>query len=221
MTLPLVALVDFDGVILKSPHAAKYINHKVTSYVGKRMNVSYHVAAAINRELYTAYGHTYLGLKAHGFATNLRDFNNDIYGVPDEWRGIVSDNQEWEAFLDHMNRLDVPVKLFSNADKRWLTSFIPYEQHIYSLQDYIETFDNLELLKPESSVYEFVHYHLPKCRYVFLDDKLGNFTKQSDQRWAHVWITPEARGSYKLKENHYMSSDLLSSVEVIRRLSRN
>lgn len=212
-----VALVDFDGVVLRNPRTSQYIHGKVTTYVSKKAGVCMPVAHAFNQELYTAYGHTYLGLKAHGFSHSLKDFNDYVYGNPEEYEHFKLNSGEWEGFVRTMKEHNVTVKLFSNADRRWLTNFIPYDKDLYSFQDYRDSVPELELLKPKRDIYDFVHYHLPKSKFVLIDDKVSSFcAKLSDPRWYHIWVTNSQHAHpAKLKDNQAMAPDLLTATNFI------
>jgi hypothetical protein len=211
-----VALVDFDGVVLRNPQATRYIHKKVVTYVSKKASVPMNLAHELNNEIYNTYGHTYLGLKAHGLSKSLEEFNDFVYGAPEEYEHLKIPEGEWGVFYKKLKEAGIKVKLFSNADNRWLNTFIPYDEDLYSFQDYKDSFHDLELLKPKRDIYDFVHYHLPKCKYVLLDDKICNFSvRLADPRWHHIWINPNHPHKCQLTSNQIIAPGLLEAADAI------
>jgi hypothetical protein len=212
----LVALVDFDGVVLRNPQTTQYIHKKVTTYVSKKAAVPMSLAHELNHELYSSYGHTYLGLKAHKLCHSLKEFNDFVYGNPEEYEHFKLCTGEWDGFCKAMKDAGVAVKLFSNADRRWLTNFIPYDPNVYSFQDYKDSMPELELLKPHRDIYDFVHYHMPKCKYVLIDDKICNFTRRLiDPRWHNIWISTHHPHQIHMTENQTIAPGLKEAADVI------
>jgi len=136
-----IALVDFDGVVLKSNEANRYINYKVERFVMKKLKVK---DVRLNNELYCGYGHTVLALKSMGIKTCLSEFNEEVYGNPCEYQGLKLSKEEkknWAHFVSEMKKINVGIKLFSNADKRWILNFIDYDSKYYSFQDEISSYN--------------------------------------------------------------------------------
>ena len=174
------------------------------------------LAHELNRELYSSYGHTYLGLKAHGLCNSLKEFNNFVYGTPDEYEHLKLPMGEWEGFCKTMKEYGVTTKFFSNADQRWLTNFVPYDADLYSFQDYKDSLPELELLKPHRDIYDFVHYHLPKYKFALIDDKICNFTPRlRDPRWHHIWINPSQPHQLHMTTNQTIAPGLKEAADVI------
>jgi hypothetical protein len=223
--MKLTALVDFDGVILKSPGPSNYIKRKVEQYVKAKTSVQN--APALNEDLYKRHGHTFLGLKKLGVVSSYRDFNNFVYGQKQEYAHYKLTQEEladWHQFRQDMDKIGVTVKLFSNSDKRWLTQFIEYDKDLYSLQDALENYeDNMysQLIKPKREIHDFVHYQIPKSSFVFIDDKLSNFEiSMEDPRWLNIWLQKFENGP-KLFRNLYATTTLENSTKLINEKTKN
>jgi hypothetical protein len=192
-----IALVDFDGVILRSKEPNVYIKNKIEKYVKKSFRLKDMASAEkLNKELYIRYGHTYLGLQKMGKVSSLRDFNEYVYGDTREYNGMTltkEENKEWQDFLAEMKKLDIQVKLFSNADKRWMANFIGYNPDYFSFHDLMSLYEEpfySRLLKPKRDIYDLANSKYPDGLFYFIDDKVSNFGPiYHDMRWHNLWIS--------------------------------
>jgi FMN phosphatase YigB (HAD superfamily) len=190
-----VVLVDFDGVVLKNNTANKYISNKIETLVSKYTNVvDPGILNAFNKELYTGYGHTFLGLKKHGYMRSLKEFNDYVYGDTSEYKTIKMEEEEkveWDDFLWACKQRGYQVKLFSNADKRWICNFMDYDEDLFSVQDLLESFDDpyaSYMLKPEKYVYHLVTHKFFQQQVIMIDDKLVNFGNVLvEPNWWYAW----------------------------------
>lgn len=210
--VPKVVFIDFDGVILKNAKAQKYIVQKIENVVSSIAKVKdARIVSALNKEMYNGFGHTYIGLKRMGYLCSLKEFNEYVYGNVEEYKDLEltdEERQEWLAFEKACKESDISLKLFSNADKRWLANFIEYDQDLFSIQDRIDAFHEplfSSLLKPEKYIYDILVSSFPRHKMFCIDDKLGNFGYMfNDPRWHSIWYNPLKGDSTTVK---FMYSD--------------
>ena len=196
-----IALVDFDGVVLKNFKASAYISKKVSSYVKYTLNKrgiepKNDLLELFNKELYNGHGHTLIGMRNHGFNVSLREFNEYIYGDVGDYRHLVMTSDEkktWENFVERMRKKNISIKLFSNSNINWMSHFIGYDHDMMEFAKSVDAYKTFPLynkcLKPERTIYEIFMSKYPSCKYNFIDDKLANFAPIShDKRWNKIWI---------------------------------
>lgn len=196
MNIKTYAFVDFDGVVSRSSEPSKYIKNKIEKYVKKKLRLrDMETAAMINRELYNTYGHTFLGLRKLGLVQSLREFNECIYGDTHEYRGMALSNEEegmWKRFLVETKRKGIEVQLLSNADKRWIETFVGYNPGYFNFHDTLELYEDpfySRLIKPKRDIYELINNKYMNSRFYFIDDKLVNFGPViHDINWNNLWI---------------------------------
>jgi methionine salvage enolase-phosphatase E1 len=189
-----VVLVDFDGVILRNKKPQEYIQKNIHMYMRKVTNISCEKTLQLyNKELYSSYGHTLLGLREHGYDVTLRDFNSFVYdkGI-DAFELTNDERQEFNTFTSKMNDMGVNVQVFSNAHHRWLSNFIKNSNTLdirKNVDGYFDTSYFNKLLKPNMYVYDIVNNMYPKHKKIFLDDKLINFRYTISQKdWINIWV---------------------------------
>ena len=95
-------------------------------------------------------------------------------------------------FLVEMKKRNIQVKLFSNADKRWMTHFIGYNPDYFSFHDLMSLYEEpfySRLLKPKRDIYDLVNSKYPDGKFYFIDDKVSNFGPiYHDTRWYNLWV---------------------------------
>jgi beta-phosphoglucomutase-like phosphatase (HAD superfamily) len=209
-----VAFVDFDGVILTTPnvksqtvlkHVSDFtkvaLNSQRTSYrlSDKTINI-------INQELYTAYGHTVLGVNRmlcsgtlsasspHAYA--LDDFNHMVYDTVTVEQSNRKENEmsdadacAWRGFLTQMKQVNIPVYIFSNAPLEWCETFIDMSEVDGFICDDKWTKSSSFYVKPYPQIYRWIENKFPDTDLLFWDDKMINFKScMHDPRWKKVLV---------------------------------
>lgn len=230
-----IALVDFDGVILKNPRASAYISRKVSSYVKYTLNKSgiepkKELLERFNNELYTGYGHTLLGMKSIGLNTSLKEFNEYIYGDVNDYKYLKmtdSEQKSWENFVERMRKKNISIKLFSNSNIKWMSHFIGYDGEMMEYSKCIDAYKEFPIynrcLKPQRTIYDLFMSKYPSCKYYFIDDKLANFSPiSSDKRWVKIWVVGDdiddfySYNYFNMGNQYYSVKSLNDSYYVIR-----
>jgi len=139
-------LFDIDGVIVRTSTISNTIERQAVKYVQMRTKVQVKQAAALNRTLYSTYGHTHTGLKnAYDIRETIQDYNAFVYNretVLSCFRELVARAAEHEDSIETIAALQargVPVYLFTNAPDVWADAVvqalhldIPMERRITS-----------------------------------------------------------------------------------------
>lgn len=211
-----VALVDFDGVVLRNDTAKQFIYQRVERFMKKRFpSLPTKVIQDMNSEVYQSYGHTFLGLKHMDLGVSLCDFNNELYSNLSP--SLTFDNQEketWDTFYNTMKRKGIPIYLFSNATKEWCNHFIDLnEYHVKHLQDewLLYNHHNMHetMLKPEKTIYDMIRQEYPNTEFLYWEDKMINFRHvMNDPYWVKVWVNPHASKPHTIKQGLFVSPRL-------------
>lgn len=214
-----IVLVDFDGVILRNSSASSYIAKKANKYVARTCQLRHDRKSVeqLNKQLYTAYGHTVIGLKHHGVDTSLRSFNQVVYENFMDRKDLKMTEKElkdWSLFRRRMNDLDLEVKFFSNASSIWIRHFLEDDHRgLFDIQTKVESYMHTPmvydtLLKPQKAVYDIITSMFDhQCKFYFIDDKLNNFQAvNSDPRWIKIWLNGCGETSWHLKTNKCTST---------------
>ena len=143
----------------------------------------------VNSEMYEAYGHTVLGLRAMGYPVNIDEFNHYVYSP------LVSDRRHFSnirethkrdiAQIKHMLssvKCTANVYILSNAPPVWCQTALECMGI-----DPIPQVETNGLLKPESAYYERIERAFQHSKYVFVDDKMVNLRPvMHNPKWQRV-----------------------------------
>lgn len=213
-----IALVDFDGVVLRNSQAQKFIHQRVDTFMQRQFpHVPKDVVKSLNTELYQGHGHTFLGLKKLGVDIRLRDFNDYLYGELDTSLSFTEEERTaWDRFYNKMNEKSIEVFMFSNANKAWCQHFIQFKNYdVKYVEDEWHFFHNTireTLLKPEKTIYDFIHRQFPNTRIYYWEDKLINFQHcMQDERWMKLWVQPNCSQPVEISKNLWATP----SIDVI------
>lgn len=177
--MPLL-LLDFDGVVLRNHPIYAHVSQRCQVYAQKFIPIRNPIKMRqVNQELYEAYGHTVLGLKAMGYPADLQEFNHFVYGNIDI--KTLYDVKETHAkdivgFKEMMKTVKgeadhVEVRLFTNAPDVWCSTIF----ELMGIEQIAKVNVNGQYLKPDPASYEVVERKFPNERnIIFVDDKLVN-----------------------------------------------
>lgn len=172
-----VTLVDFDGVLFRNPKAMWYVSKRSSQFVHKTLRLPGRHAGPmsenINRSLYTAYGHTALGLQKLGYPVTLGEYNEFVY-----------DNMPYQAFkmTEALPALPVDCYVFSNAPLDYCEKIAGTP--LRSVSDVLGKPHNL---KPLRSVFDEVDNVFPGHQIFFVDDSMINFVETLQRpNWVNV-----------------------------------
>jgi FMN phosphatase YigB (HAD superfamily) len=218
-----VALVDFDGVIIRNKRVHEHIVDRVNNYVGNVLKIeSPESTKRVNKYLYQTYGHTLIGLeKVVGpeISGSLADFNKFVYENVhldrDDFYAIKKELMDWQRFVTKMELANIPIYIFSNAPQEWCLNFI--DKH--SVTGFImESLPKETIyLKPELKVFEVVNAWFHNSEVFFIDDKVHNMKHTiKKQNWTNIVFDEDhPRESFKLQDRLYMSKNLDACAEII------
>ena len=203
LTANKVALMDFDGVILRNKTVLSRVANKATQYVQRTLDISKRSSAeAVNRYLYTTYGHTAIGLNAITKTTTLQEFNafvyDDLYLDHNEYYEAKKELHEWCLFLKRLHDRGIPIHIFSNAPKEWCLNFIDSHPNLYWTWDYIPL--ALENLKPQMHIYNILEDKFSNATVYFVDDNMSNLSN------ARNWETIMFDSKFQLPNQLTVSS---------------
>lgn len=210
-----IALVDFDGVILRNNKPYKTIVKRIETYVSQQLGIKNDkLIKSINTQLYQSCNHTINGLKTLDcIDTNLSAFNKKIYSNLDvEWKLDENEIKNWENFYNFMHKQQIPVYLFSNAPKTWCNHFIK-NYNIEYIYDHISFYPPAifpqDLLKNDKHLYQAITNKFNKHNIIFFDDTFANFKPiLKHPKWTSVWINNEAEYTFKLNNGMYIMKEL-------------
>ena len=227
-----VALVDFDGVILKNQNAKQYINKKIKQFVHRKLNTtSKAVVDEFAKHVYCSHGHTQHGLSKHGFITTLPEFNYfvyDSYDARSEYAKISlteKEKKDWESFIDICKNQNIDVKLFSNAPINWLSNFIEYEEEIFDLSEYLERYRHSEdnskyMLKPTRHIEKVTSSFLSNQyyqHYYLIDDSLRNLAMISKKhKYTSIWYNDNIGETKRVSQNLFILDNLKHFNTIIK-----
>lgn len=224
-----VLLLDFDGVVLRSPATSRLISSRCIKYVSMKTGVTDEVKARrLNEHLYTRYGHTVLGLQGVGFQNcSLEDFNAFVYDNIDYRHLIRHIDNDSNFFGKDIDRLCASgfydVFIFSNARQDWvygICSALNYPIHkrcrgVLDVSDYF--------LKPQPSAYQLAHDMIePSVKagsnVVFVDDSMLNILPlRSSMIWHPILFDPNSTSKHQYTGVHCISE--LSELIVPKKLN--
>lgn len=190
-----IALVDFDGVVLRNTQAQRYMMERVEGFVEKRMRFrNPKMLQKFNAELYQTYGHTLIGLRNMGVNASLKEFNQYLYTDIDPTLMLTKEEKiQWDIFYHMMMYLGIPIYFFSNASREWCAHFV--DPNVYKVGFVQDEWNGLhddmriQLLKPDEMVYTMMKTQYPKAHFLYWEDKLVNFKHiTNDPQWTKIWV---------------------------------
>jgi|APGre2960657373_1045057.scaffolds.fasta_scaffold00921_5 FMN phosphatase YigB (HAD superfamily) len=193
-------LFDVDGVLVRNRAVSAAIEKRVVNYVHTRANVPLDCASRVNRELYSAYGHTHTGLKAaYRIKDTIHDFNTFVYDdktILECYRELVSSSEACDGARALFTELrGAPVFLFTNAPDVWADAVVQalglnirMERRLTS-----SSFG----LKPDDATYARVAAYAKADAgvetLVFVDDQLRNLVPVLNMPdWQPVLYAPDS-----------------------------
>ena len=217
-----VALVDFDGVIIKNKVVNEQVKNRVVGYVQKVSQcINLESSDKLNAYLYKKHGHTLIGLQqVYGkTAGSLNDFNDYVYGNSyierDVYYQLKTEIQQWNKFCLKMQSAGIPVYIFSNAPKEWCLQFIEDNNINGFVWDIVDKND-CEYLKPQRTVYkELNDWFGDDTSIYFVDDRPANF--QIDTvNWNKILMNDEIEQPWGcLNSTYFVARDLKSCEHII------
>ena len=178
-------LLDYDGVLLRSPTLARYQAAASARFVQRHTQLSLATCHEVNAKFYRTYGHT-VSLLRQMLKRNvsLEEYNDFVFSrarvrrlAPLLTRETVDHFQRFEGVLSAES-----WSVFTNAHATWVTETsrmcgLPVDE-----ADVIAP-TSLEHLKPNPIAYERVEgLFPPDTRFVFADDSFENLVQR--QRWT-------------------------------------
>lgn len=176
-------LLDFDGVVLKNHQIQQRVSQLCTRFVEKRTKLK-KSASVLNKNLYSAYGHTAVGLNILGYETSKEEFNDFVYGqinyedlrdIKETHRSDVLEFKRVYEWFKSQTLYDLTI--FSNAPDSWTSTIsrMMIDEEVPSLAVQMG-----EFFKPQKECYDAVNKD--GSRIVFLDDNLTN-VMESPESW--------------------------------------
>lgn len=188
-------LLDMDGVITRSPRISHIVQDRVCSFVSNRLHMCHHKARRVNEHLYNQFGHTLIGMqKLYDPSITLTDFCSYVYDKRflNTIEPSVEELKTFNLFLEKVKDKQVPVYIFSNANKDWCVHMLQTDTiPIISCDHFI--FDDRAApdvcLKPNLCTYLKVMKYLKAQNYIFVDDSIKNLLPIiSHKNWKAVWM---------------------------------
>jgi len=218
-----VALIDFDGVILRSTKIHSAVKARAELYVGKAlMTQSDVVARKANAYMYNTYGHTLLGLEkviGKTAAGTLHDFNSFVYeGFDmnrDDFFEAQKDLSDWNKLISKLKSNNIPVHIFSNAPRDWCINFIDPSMVNGFIGDNVPI--DSEYLKPESKVFDVVDAWFANKDVYFIDDRIHNLKwSMNKKNWVNILFSNDQPREYvKLQDRLFASKTLSACGDII------
>jgi FMN phosphatase YigB (HAD superfamily) len=211
-------LLDYDGVILRSPRISSNIQHRCENFVRHVTGIQPEKVPMLNRRMYESHGHTVLGLRALGFNVSSNEFNSYIYQnlseIPVELNDINITGLK-QALSEFPN----DTYIFSNAPQSWITYTMSRNETTKKLLDKL-TFINPkspELFKPDLRVFLEVRSQLYKDNtypeIFFVDDSLQIIANAIQvKNWTGFWLSGN---DFSINTNVRSVSDLESAIKKI------
>lgn len=228
-------LLDFDGVIFQNKKALDRVQDRIVEYVQQNVYNGYmnkEDAIRVNRDLYTTYGHTHLGMKKLFLPeSRISCFNKFVYDqdflsslqsefMDDELiRKNVKEFEEWVT--NFYRAYGIPVYIFTNSPREWCYTWLKY-RYIEGFRDIFSSdhvvFDSglYSLLKPDPSTYKRLEYYFKKkfdnepYELIFVDDSLTNLIPVAGNAlWHPIWFKGDD------DKSHFMRMENLNQIEQV------
>lgn len=168
-------LLDVDGVVFRHREISGRVGQRTCDLVQKVLQCNANDAKKINKQLYSYYGHTYLGLKnIYKTQMSLREYNDFIYD-PSFIESLMAikptpitlqAKKQTETVLANAMTKNVKCYFYSNAPYLWLQFVVNYLKPnvwIHSgnwLHSHHDIYDEDGALKPSTHNYTMTDYYL-------------------------------------------------------------
>lgn len=213
-----VLLLDFDGVILKHKPVLKRIQNRVVDYVRENVHQGYlsmEDAQRLNRDLYTRYGHSHLGMKKLFLPfSRLSSFNDYVYqpaflqGLYHEYMTdeiLQNDIQSFKGWMASFeDKTGVPTYIFTNSPSHWCEMWLMSDKnttHVKGIRDILGSNHSVfetpadALLKPNQVLYRRMESYLSsqfnsvENHLIFVDDSVSNLEPiVTRSMWTPIWF---------------------------------
>lgn len=187
-------LLDFDGVVVRSPRVDRYVSAACTRLLADKARVKYRDAKRLNDVMYPKYGHTSTVIeRVYGVPCGVREFNDAVYGKYVDYGQVarllrepdLARARQFEALI----RAWTPdrVFVFSNAAEGWVARVMELVGMQPLARGNILTSDKLRALKPHAGAYAEAEFHVrlacPDAEHVlFWDDQPKNIRALEEHR---------------------------------------
>jgi FMN phosphatase YigB (HAD superfamily) len=224
-----VALIDFDGVVLRNKKADTCVAKRAGIYTWKAVSnvprsmsqIGIRQANDLCYNLYKGYGHTLLGLNAMGVTSNLEDYNKMVYNTID-YKKLREENNDFtdlRRFLDYCKQENIDTYAFSNAPNTWLQNTLLDDSDILACMPDVRTVlkvnaNDATYLKPQPAVFSAINsgfYDYDKI--VFIDDNISNMRHTlHNNKWKNLLF---GSSSKKINNNLFLVSGFDDVIDVI------
>lgn len=186
-TMQKLLLLDFDGVVLRSPRSMKLVSNRAARYVKSHVTqLSNKESSIVNKYLYKTFGHTVTGLNKMGYnAATMEDYNSFVYKNID-YRTLADEADIFGTYslLAECDRNGIDVAIFTNSPRCWHENILsrmplPYE---------VDAINMCGLLKPDQRVYKDIEKRYPYHKIFFVDDSFVNFSTYTlmNEKWVNI-----------------------------------
>lgn len=190
-------LIDYDGVVLRSPKVSKVITKRCEDLVGKianRHNIE--EKRLMNKHLYRSFGHTAIGLRACGFKISNIEFNNYIYNNINyhSINNLISENDfDLEGLKCVIDKYKNNTYIFSNAPRSWIEGTMQKTQTGKKLLEQVNIIDSIDELKPDYRAYIKASDNIGRKpnEICIIDDSLTNVYEAERQGWKGVLVSDD------------------------------
>lgn len=125
-------LLDFDGVMLKSPRLMRYQTQMSAAFVRHHTGMSFKACESLNAQCYPKYGHTVLMMRSlFSSPTSLQEYNDFVFNkknLAELLPSVEPDAQQhfasFRGLLGKCESAGVGCTVFSNADAMWVNFFL-------------------------------------------------------------------------------------------------
>lgn len=206
-------LLDVDGVIFQHKGISSAIGKRTCSLVEKVLECDTIKAKQINKQLYTQYGHTYIGLKQiYNPPLSLKEYNNYVYDPKfieslHKIETTKKTQQTYKLFEKLMlisMAYSVRCMLYTNSPLIWLKFVKEYLKPAMWIteNDWIycdhPIFGEEGSLKPLTENYLCVDYHIRQinewyCKndILYIDDSAINVWNIKLSNWKRIHLTSQ------------------------------
>ena len=168
-------LLDFDGVVLRSPAASALIRDRCELYLSARTGITNKATLRnLNESLYTTHGHTAIGLgRMMHQKMSVCAFNETVYDNIDysSLRDRMHDTDFDKALIDSLCAEHENVYIFSNARADWvynICSAFSYNLNLVNAR-VLDVSDYF--LKPDPAAYDLAETVVgQQTGIIFIDD---------------------------------------------------
>jgi FMN phosphatase YigB (HAD superfamily) len=211
-----VLLLDFDGVILKSPNSNKIIANKANRFVKNFVNTSNKNASIINKYLYKTFGHTAIGLQKLGYKTSIDEYNKFVYNDINYkllFKNLKKDyNQDINDITNtiyYCNNNNIRMAIFSNSPSIWYSTALQYMDIDPTLFDHIYMNNTI---KPDPKLFKSIEEKYRNYdKFYFVDDQFVNFSNTLlNNKWTNIMFD-----QYNIELPNYINLKIIKNLTQI------